>query len=51
MATDAEEMVLAQSLGDEDCQAPRDEKGAVIMHRIWVDLAVNVTAGSSGRTN
>ena len=22
-----EEMVLAQSLGDADCQAPRDEKG------------------------
>ena len=38
-----EEMVLAQSLGDADRQAPRDEKGdrarrlAVIMHRIWVD--------------
>src|SRR5262249_6383923 len=39
------EMVLAQGLGDEDCQAPRAEKGdrglarrlAVIMHRIWVD--------------
>jgi hypothetical protein len=36
---------MAQSLGDEDRQAPRDEKAimalarrlAVIMHRIWVD--------------
>jgi len=39
------EMVLAQGLGDEDCQASRDKKAivalarrlAVIMHRIWVD--------------
>jgi hypothetical protein len=38
-------MVLAQGLGDEDRQAPRNEEGdrrlarrlAVIMHRIWVD--------------
>lgn len=38
-------MVVAQGLGNADCQAPRDEKGdrslapslAVIMHRIWVD--------------
>ena len=38
-------MVLAQSLGDADRQASRDEKAiaalarrlAVIMHRIWVD--------------
>ncbi len=39
-------MVLAQGLGDEDCQAPRRVKKAivaparrlaVIMHRIWVD--------------
>ena len=38
-------MVVAQGLGDADCQAPRDEKVivalarrlAVIMHRIWVD--------------
>ena len=40
-----EEMVLAQSLGDADRQAPREKKAivalarrlAVIMHRIWVD--------------